>query len=82
MVSASLVAYSFVVDSPISLQYPNGRVHEAILATHTALTPGYQFELYGRHWCAVGWMTLPRGAHEPRRMLCRSTSRVGLRTAS
>jgi len=62
------------MDSPISLQYPNGRFHEAMLTTSNELMPGYQFDLHGRHWCAVGLMSVPRGARERRRMLCRSTT--------
>ena len=69
-----LGAYSLGVDSPISLEYPNGRFHEATLTTSIALTPGDRFDLHGRHWCAVGLMSPPRGTREQRRMWCRSTS--------
>ncbi len=63
------------MDSPISLRYPNGRVHEAMLTTSAELRPGYQFELYGRHWKAVQLLKPPRGrAFEPQRMLCLSSS--------
>jgi len=63
------------MESPITLQYPNGRVHEAMLTTSTELKPGYQFELYGRHWKAVRLLELRRGMeHEGRRMLCYSTT--------
>ncbi len=57
----------------ISLRYPNGRIHDETLTTVTGLTAGDRFDLYGRHWKAVGLTTLPRGAHERRRMLCVST---------
>ena len=63
------------MESPITLQYPNGRVHEATLTTSTALMRGYEFELYGRHWKAVRLLELRRGMeHERRRMLCFSTT--------
>lgn len=62
------------MDSPISLQYPNGRVHEQTMPTTRELMSGDQFDLYGRHWNVVGLVRLPRGAREERRMLCVSTS--------
>ena len=33
----------------LSLQYPNGRVHECSL-DRLDLAPGHEFELYGRRW--------------------------------
>jgi hypothetical protein len=64
------------MESLISLRYPNGRVHEEILTTSAELKPGYQFDLYGRHWNAVELLKLPRGRpREPQRMLCLSTDR-------
>jgi hypothetical protein len=63
------------MESLISLRYPNGRVHEAILTTPTALTPGDRFDLYGRHWNAVQMLPLPRGGRlERQRMLCLSSA--------
>ena len=63
------------MDSPISLQYPKGRVHETMLTTADELKPGYEFDLHGRHWKAVELLRLPRGtAYEARRMLCHSTA--------
>jgi len=35
----------------IALQYPNGRVYETALDRE--LTPGEQFELFGRTWTAM-----------------------------
>jgi hypothetical protein len=63
------------MNSPITLQYPNGRVHEAVLETSAELKPGHQFDLHGRHWNAVELIKLPRGKMgEQQRMLCRSRS--------
>ncbi len=63
------------MESLISLRYPNGRVHEAILTTPTALTPGDQFDMYGRQWNAVEMLRVPRGGrHEGQRMLCLPTA--------
>lgn len=72
---AASEAYPSGVESLISLQYPNGRVHEVTLTTPAEVRPGYQFDLYGRRWNAVGLLRLPRGcARESQRMLCRSTA--------
>ena len=62
------------MDSPISLQYPNGRVHEQTLTTTGALTPGGEFDLYGRHWNAVGLVRLSRWEPGQQRRLCVSTA--------
>lgn len=63
------------VDSPISLRYPNGRVHETRLSTAGELRPGDRFELYGRHWDAVRLLEPSRWrADKERRMLCLPTS--------
>jgi hypothetical protein len=63
------------MDSPISLQYPNGRVHETTLSTSGELRLGHRFELYGRHWNAVRVLEPSRRrVNEERRMLCLSTS--------
>lgn len=68
-------AYPKRMESLISLRYPNGRVHEAILTTPAELKPGYQFDLYGRHWNAVELLRLPRGSgRDSQRMLCLSTA--------
>ena len=63
------------MDSPISLRYPNGRVHETTLSTTGELRPGHRFELYGRHWNALYLLEPSRWrVDEGRRMLCLSTS--------
>lgn len=41
------------MESLVSLQYPNGRTHQASLTTPRELKPGDRFELYGRHWQAI-----------------------------
>jgi hypothetical protein len=69
------------MDSPVSLRYPNGRIHETSLATSEELKPGDRFELYGRHWNAVVLLERPRWkAHEQQRMLCLSTSGMSIPT--
>jgi len=63
------------MDSPISLQYPNGRVHETTLPMSGELRPGHRFELYGRHSNALYLLEPSRWRDdEPRRMLCLTTS--------
>src|SRR5690242_5555749 len=37
-----------VMETRLSLRYPNGRVHE--VALDEPLKPGQEFELYGRRW--------------------------------
>jgi hypothetical protein len=61
------------MDSPILLEYPNGRVHKMSLTTPAALEPGYHFDMHGRHWSAIKLVAPPRGRRqEPQRMLCTS----------
>ena len=64
------------IDSPISLQYPNGRVYETTLPLSEELRPGDRFELYGRHWNALRLLAPSRWKVEapPARMLCLSTN--------
>jgi hypothetical protein len=58
-------------DSPIALQYPNGRVHEGTLESAATLTVGDRFELYGRQWQAIRLTQIPRRSMDARqRMLC------------
>jgi len=64
------------MNSLVSLQYPNGRVHDASLTTADELKPGYAFELHGRQWRAVELTKLPRGSAGTRRMLCLSSART------
>jgi hypothetical protein len=68
-------AYSGGMESAVTLEYPNGRFHEATLIMRAKLVPGYEFDLYGRHWNAVHMLTPLRGRRgEQPRMLCRSTA--------
>lgn len=63
------------IDALISLQYPNGRVHETTLPSSGELRPGDRFELYGRHWNALRLLAPSRWKVEaPARMLCLSTN--------
>ena len=62
------------MEALVSLEYPNGRIHETSLTTSGVLQPGHEFDLYGRRWRAVGlnWPLPGRGNTSPR-MLCIST---------
>jgi hypothetical protein len=63
--------YGRKVNTPISLRYPNGRVHDALLTTWSELKAGDVFDLHGRSWYASRLIALPRGApQEQQRMLC------------
>jgi hypothetical protein len=50
-------------ETPITLQYPNGRVHHTTL--HRDLLRGDQFELYGRKWTAVRTRHVRGQRHRP-----------------
>jgi len=64
-----------LIDSPVSLRYPNGRVHEATLTKPGELILGDRFEFFGREWSADESLkgSRWRGGELPR-MLCVSTS--------
>jgi hypothetical protein len=61
------------MESLVSLQYPNGRIHEASLTLPNGLRPGDRFELHGRHWQAVKSKPTRRYSMEVPRVLCVST---------
>jgi hypothetical protein len=52
------------VSTLIALRYPNGRVHET--AVDRQITPGEQFELYGRTWTATRTNPRRQKKNEPR----------------
>jgi hypothetical protein len=58
-----------VVETPIALRYPNGRVHETVLDRR--LRVGQQFDMYGRRWMAVATKQGRRGQRNGvRRIVC------------
>jgi hypothetical protein len=60
-----------LVESRISLQYPNGRTHTTSLFGETELQPGEEFELHGRRWRVLGPPARRRrSGREPERLLC------------
>ncbi|MFI5053448.1 MAG: hypothetical protein ACHQDE_03725 [Acidimicrobiia bacterium] len=38
----------------VALQYPDGRIYEAVLYGAGAMKSGMEFEMYGRAWPVVG----------------------------
>jgi hypothetical protein len=52
------------VKTLIALRYPNGRVHDT--AVNRQLTPGEQFEMYGRTWMAIRTKERRQTKNEPR----------------
>jgi len=56
------------VETLIALRYPNGRVHETAL--DRKLTPGEQFDMYGRTWTAVQTKRARRHKKDEARTLC------------
>ena len=60
------------VESLISLEYPNGRTHDATLLGEALLEPGQEFDLHGRRWRAVEPRRRRRPPVEPVRILCRA----------
>ncbi len=61
------------MESLVSLQYPNGRLHQTTLSLPQALKPGDEFQLHGRCWQAVKPKPFGRAARELR-LVCVSTS--------
>jgi hypothetical protein len=59
------------METPVSLQYPNGRVHDTPLDRD--LFVGEQFELYGRTWTAVRTKSERRYRVSVSRIVCVST---------
>jgi hypothetical protein len=73
------------MDVLISLQYANGRIHEATYTTSDKLSPDVEFDLHGRRWRVVGPTKRRRVSGDAPRTLCVSTganSRLPLRSAS
>ena len=62
------------MNSLISLEYPNGRIHEQSYASAIPLQPGDEFELHGRCWSAIGLIQVPRMSRQQQRMLCRPSA--------
>jgi hypothetical protein len=61
------------MDVLISLQYANGRIHEATYSTSDKLRPDAEFDLHGRRWRVVGPTKTRRVSGDASRMLCVST---------
>jgi hypothetical protein len=62
------------MDIRVSLEYPNGRIHEATVTRETPLEPGQEFQLHGRRWRAISRTAKTRRslANRDASMLCRS----------
>ena len=58
------------VDVLISLQYANGRIHEATYTTSDKLGPDAEFDLHGQRWRVVGPTKTRRVSGDTPRMLC------------
>ncbi|MDP9225322.1 MAG: hypothetical protein M3P18_16055 [Actinomycetota bacterium] len=59
------------VESLVSLEYPNGRIHHATLVGEAVLEPGQEFDLHGRRRRAVAAAKKRRSTGEPQRILCK-----------
>ena len=64
---------SEAMDVLVSLQYANGRIHEATYTTSEKLGLDAEFDLYGRCWRVVGTTKTRRARGDTPRMLCVST---------
>jgi hypothetical protein len=62
----------------VSLQYPNGRMHEATVERDAPLRVGDEFEMHGRRWRVMAQKHLGRRAvvslNDDAPLLCRSTN--------
>jgi hypothetical protein len=58
------------MDVLISLQYANGRIHEATYTTSDKLRPDAEFDLHGRRWRVVGLTKTGRVSDDTPRILC------------
>ena len=67
------VTISVGVDVLISLQYANGRIHEATYTTSDKLGPDAEFDLHGQRWRVVGPTKTRRVSGDTPRMLCIAT---------
>ncbi len=61
------------IDVLISLQYANGRIHEATYTTSDTLRPDAEFDLHGQRWRVVGPTKTRRVSGDTPRMLCVAT---------
>jgi hypothetical protein len=68
------------MDFPISLEYSNGRIHEATYTTSDTLRPGSEFALHGRRWLVVGLTKERRASDNPPRLLCVTTAATAKHT--
>jgi hypothetical protein len=67
------------MSTPVSLEYPNGRVHMTSVDAGEEIRPGYEFELHGRRWRAVKLVRAGRsgiGTHAGR-VLCVAVASAG-----
>jgi hypothetical protein len=63
------------MDWMVALRYPNGRVHETVIAASDDFGPGFEFELFGRRWEVVG---LCKGRLREDRILCAAIDTVAV----
>jgi len=66
----------------VSLQYPNGRIHEATYSTSETLKPEVEFDLHGRRWRVVGPTKTHRTYGATPRLLCVSTGTTSQLTSA
>ena len=66
----------------VSLQYPNGRIHEATYSTSEKLKLEAEFDLHGRRWRVVGPTKTHRGYGDAPRLLCVSTGTTSQLTSA
>ena len=64
---------SEAMDVLVSLQYANGRIHEATYTTSDKLRPDAEFDLHGQRWRVVGPTKTRRVGGDTPRMLCVAT---------
>ena len=63
-----------MLEWPVALRYPNGRVHETTIDAPPDFGPGFEFDAFGRRWRAVARKRGSRRAAEREqleRIVCR-----------
>ena len=74
--SVSMPVEGGTAESRVSLEYPNGRRVEAVVARGRLVQTGDEFELHGHRWRAIRPVRRSRHGADDGPMLCTSVGRI------